>query len=157
MDREKLMFSSPDFYRFAAQGLVEEAIRRVRERESVSEVEEWVRVCDQLAQASSAEVEEVVSTALAPIPTPAMGTDSAQEIENSESSSSTNEGSTIQETEVSSRGSKSEQPQGLVEEEKQVQQPQDPFGVPSSNRMGGDIFAEISKELGVNLDNQEEE
>ena len=156
MDREKLMFSSPDFYRFAAQGLVEEAIRRVRKREPVSEVEEWVRVCDQLAQASPDEVEEVVSSALAPLPTPAMGTASAQEVEDSESSS-TDEDSIIQETEESSEGSDSEQPQGLVEEEKQVQQPQDPFGVPSSNRMGGDIFTEISKELGVNLDNQEEE
>lgn len=162
MDKDKLMFTEPDFYRFAAQGLVNEAIRRVTEREPVSEIEEWITICDQLAQATSDEIREVV-TSLLTIPYDAdryvheSEPDNQSKIANAdivEDSLYSNEphDKTPEETVATTPV---EEPSS--QEENQVPQNQDPFGLPSFKHMGGDIFGDLSKEMGFNLSKKGEE
>lgn len=162
MDKDKLMFTEPDFYRFAAQGLVNEAIRRVTEREPVSEIEEWITICDQLAQATSDEIGEVVRSLL----TISYGSDTdAHESEPDNQSEIANadiaednlysnepHDKTSEETVATTPV---EEPS--IQEENQVPQNQDPFGLPSFKHMSGDIFGDLSKEMGLDFGKKGEE
>lgn len=163
MDKDKLMFTEPDFYRFAAQGLVNEAIRRVTEREPVSEIEEWITICDQLAQATSDEIGEVVTSLLTA--SHGMATD-IHESEPDEQSEIAN-GDIIEENNLHNSELYDKTPEEAVatapaeepsnQEGNQVPQNQDPFGLPSFKHMGGDIFGDLSKEMGFNLSKKGEE
>lgn len=160
MDKDKLMFTEPDFYRFAAQGLVNEAIRRVTERESVSEIEEWITICDQLAQATSDEIGEVVTSLLTiPYDTDTYvhesEPDNQSEIVNADIVEDSLYGDEPHDKthEETTATTPVEEPSN--QEENQVPQNQDPFGLPSFKHMGGDIFGNLSKEMGFNLSEKE--
>ena len=164
MDKEALMFTSPDFYRYAVHGLIEEGARRIRDREPVSDIEQWVGACDQLADASTDEISEVIASILGVVSAPSSGApgqgenpyhedDPASSVELNEPSSAKENNLDILETQTTHLTEASARPQPGPQPQSS-QQSQDPFGIPSFNHMGGDIFADLSEELGVNLDTE---
>lgn len=163
MDKEALMFTSPDFYRYAVHGLIEEGARRIRDREPVSDIEQWVGVCDQLADASTDDISEVIASILGVASAPSSGAPGQGENpyhEDGSASSDEFKPNDVSESDLGSLGTQTAPPtEASVPPQPETdpqpaQQPQDPFGMPSFNHIGGDIFAELSKELGVDLDTE---
>lgn len=161
MDKDKLLFTSPDFYRFATQGLIEEATRRIKEREPISEIEEWITICDQLAQAIPDEVEEVITSLLD------VSYDTVMDLHESEPEQPETTGTDTEEENTSfSNESQDETPEETVattpveesvhEEESLVPRNQDPFELHSFKNMSGDIFGDLSKEMGLDFSKQED-
>ena len=163
MDKETSMFTSPAFYKYAVQGLIEEGVRRIQEREPVSDIEQWVGVCDQLAGASHAEISEVISSLLEVSAWPVEVVDPREELRHEDENASSgvsHETSSGSESDLESLETQTA-PSTVIPMSAQPsiqsqfsQQSQDPFGLPSFSHMGGDIFADLSEELGVNLDTE---
>lgn len=144
MDAGELIFTSPEFYAFAVQGLEQEAIRRIKQRAPVNEIEEWISICDDLSGASRDEIESVIFEMLS-------------------NSSTTGDTSVFAGEEVSKEDLAPEQtlttPETNDEENNETSTPrtkQDLFGaLPSFPSLGGDVYSSLEKDMGIRIADEE--
>lgn len=144
MDAGELIFTSPEFYAFAAQGLEQEAIRRIKQRAPVNEIEEWISVCDDLSGASRDEIASVIFEMLS-------------------NSSTTGDTSVFAGEEVSKEDLAPEQKlttsETNDEENNESSTPrtkQDPFAdLPSFPSLGGDVYSSLEKDMGIRIEDEE--